>query len=334
MFGGIHRIRFVISAMIALSAIALSAAGEPAKPTPPPASNPASIPASIPASTPTKAPTPAPAAAAQSAPSSSRSAQSRLIREGSHLVQVPGTMHADEGGANWKFVIDPAHPTLPGYELSVLPCTKLGEMQRMVEVTETQKVVFEASGEVFAYKGRNYFLPEHAALVAAGAPPAATQPSGQSGATAGEASSRPGEDADAEPEEADSAAAIAKGLDRAVGPMKQSLDTGLAAKPDESAKSKPKALKQDAQILWRRGRMTRDGGGSWTFVFDADAAGLADPPLTLLPCLLLERMETYAGTSETGALMLISGRVLTYHDRNYLLPTVYQIPRERTQIKP
>ena len=80
--------------------------------------------------------------------------------------------------------------------------------------------------------------------------------------------------------------------------------------------------------------MVRDGGGAWLFLFDADASGLADPPMILLPCLLLERMERYAQRAESHAPMLLSGRVFRYHQVNYLLPTTFQIPRERTPLRP
>lgn len=321
----IHRGSGVLAAMIALGAIGLPALGQSATPIAPPTAPQPTKPISTPK-----------AAASRSGPATGHN---RLIREGSHLIQIRGTMRGDEGGSSWVFVIDQAHPTLPGCELSVLPCTKLGEMQRMVEMTQTQKVLFEASGQVFAYRGRNYFLPVHAALVAVHAPPAAQPVSGPDSAV-GTAETSPTQTDDeqttaSKTEDDDSAEAIAAELDRAVGPVTKSLDTGQKEKADErvAGKSRP-VVKEDAMILSRRGRMTRDAGGSWTFVFDADAAGLADPPMTLLPCLLLERMESYAGTSESGALMLLSGRVLTYHERNYLLPTVYQIPRERTPIKP
>ena len=87
-------------------------------------------------------------------------------------------------------------------------------------------------------------------------------------------------------------------------------------------------------VLWRRGRIVRDGGGAWLFLFDADASGLADPPMILLPCLLLERMERYAQRAAPEAPMLLNGRVFRYHERNYLLPSVFQIPRHRTPLHP
>ena len=80
--------------------------------------------------------------------------------------------------------------------------------------------------------------------------------------------------------------------------------------------------------------MHRGAHGTWWFTFDADSSGLSDPPMVILPCLLLERMERYAARTGARTAMLLSGRVYVYEDRNYILPTMFQIPRERTTINP
>ena len=85
-------------------------------------------------------------------------------------------------------------------------------------------------------------------------------------------------------------------------------------------------------MLSRRGRLRRTNAGAWIFVFDADSAGLADPPLVVLPCLLLQRMQRLAGLSTSNASIIISGRIFRYGDQRYLLPTVYRNARERTQL--
>jgi len=84
----------------------------------------------------------------------------------------------------------------------------------------------------------------------------------------------------------------------------------------------------------RRAKIRRTGAGTFVAVFDADAEGQSDPPMTLLPCLLLERLERHARRVGEQATVLISGHVYTYAGRNSLRPTMYRVPRERTQMTP
>ena len=86
--------------------------------------------------------------------------------------------------------------------------------------------------------------------------------------------------------------------------------------------------------MLRRGRLVRGERGAWLFVFDADATGLADPPMFVQPCLLLERMERHAKARGGAAPIILSGSVSVFEGRNHLRPTVFQIPRERTQLTP
>jgi hypothetical protein len=94
------------------------------------------------------------------------------------------------------------------------------------------------------------------------------------------------------------------------------------------------AMQENASIINRRGKITRDRSGGWMLVFDADAAGLADPPIKLLPCLLLESIEDYARRVGNNSPIIITGQVFLYEGQNYLLPTVYRIPRESSRITP
>ena len=93
-------------------------------------------------------------------------------------------------------------------------------------------------------------------------------------------------------------------------------------------------MREGTTVLSRRGSLRRDRGGAWVFVFDSDATGLADPPLTLLPCLLLERIENHVRRTGDNVPVLLSGQVYVFEGRNYLMPSVYRIPRERTVLTP
>src|SRR4029450_2616534 len=94
------------------------------------------------------------------------------------------------------------------------------------------------------------------------------------------------------------------------------------------------ALHENAAVVNRRGKITRDRSGGWLMVFDADATGLADPPMKLLPCELLEKIEDYARRSGNNSPIILTGQVYLYEGQSHLLPTVYRIPRESSRLTP
>ncbi len=237
-----------------------------------------------------------------------------LLREGSYLVEVRGTMRLNEATKWWQFTIDREDPKHPAYELALLPCQLMADMRRITEGMSRQQVVFETTGQVFVYRGRNFFLPTHAPHVVGIAKPTAA-PAPQE---------RPDEGPDA-----DTAEAILRNLQQAVGEVARNPAVGGGA-----ATGEVELIPEGTQVVARRGRMSRGPRGTWWFTFDADVDGLVDPPMVLLPCLLRERMERYAERSGGRAAMLLSGRVYQYEDRNYILPTMFQIPHERTALRP
>ena len=226
-------------------------------------------------------------------------------------------MHLDEATKWWRFTIDRDDPKHAAYELALLPCQLMADMRRITEGMRRQKVTFEATGQVFVYRGQNFFLPTHAPHVVGIA--ARTESQAQE--------NQPNDGPDA-----DSAEAILRGLDQAVGEVARSPAVGGSAA--SSALGEVELVQEGTRVVARRGRLSRGPRGTWWFTFDADVDGLADPPMVLLPCLLRERMERYAERSGGRAAMLLSGRVFQYEDRNYILPTMFQIPRERTALRP
>ena len=270
-----------------------------------------------------KAPTkPVQEETAQSASPSTRAAQTTkpstlagpLLREGSYLVEVRGTIRLNEATKWWQFTIDREDPKHPSYELALLPCQLMADMRRITEGMPRQQVVFEATGQVFVYRGRNFFLPTHAPrVVGIAKPTAATAPQ-----------ERPDEES-----ETDSAEAILRNLQQAVGEVARN-----PAVSGGGATGEVDLIPEGTQVVARRGRMSRGPQGTWWFTFDADVDGLGDPPMVLLPCLLRERMERYAERSGGRAAMLLSGRVYLYEERNYILPTMFQVPHERSALRP
>ena len=188
------------------------------------------------------------------------------------------------------------------------------------------------ASQVFAYHGRNYLLPVHAPRLTGQAPRTQRSRGDSNPDDAGPGAAPAGDD---------SGRAALEQLDRAVGAVALSPrsdaanggDPARAAEEDEGAAGD--GLPQEGQmLLWRRGRLARQDSGAWSFVFDAGAGGRQDMPLTVMPCLLLERMEQHVTAGAPGAAMLVSGRVYRYGPKAYLLPTAFEVPRQRTILSP
>ena len=220
------------------------------------------------------------------------------LQEGSYLLEIKGTLRREPGGG-WHFRVAADDPDRVSAQLQLLPCPLLATMERLAESQPQQEILFDLTAQVFSYRGRTYLLPTHAPRLVGAAPGLDEEMDSGGGA--------------------ETAEEILRELEQAVGPIVRSPAAGL----DE-------AEPLDAFVLWRRGWMVRAAGGAWSFVYEADATGLADPPVILLPCRLLERMARRAARGP----MLVSGRVFPYHGRNYLLPTSFQIPRGRTALQP
>jgi hypothetical protein len=263
---------------------------------------------------------------------------------------------------------------IPPYELILLPTTTLSEMQRVFESIEDSRhqAMFEVNGQVLVYRGRNYAIINHAGrIVQEQSEPrpatATTAPATQAAAAESQGGSNATQPAD------DSIDDIKSGLERSLQSVPEHINAANSS-ADDSRNSAPsklgftvdsapahgteRALREGTAVQSRRGKISRDSAGAWMFIFDADATGIsaptneslseaegetgsataspggADPPMRLLPCLLLEKIEDYARRNPGTAPVLITGEVYLYQGRNYLLPTVFRIPQERTKISP
>ena len=267
-----------------------------------------------------------------------------LLREGSLLVQARGAVERAPATGWWQFTLrDEADPRVK-QTLGLLPCSLLDEMVRVEESLPGHEVVFEVTGQVYVYRGRNFLLPTIAPQLIEYGPPeeeAATEPpsadldpsntdedsDANESATEAEAASSESND--------DSVEDIISDLESSVGALPRSAaanaNSGAATAPDGSS-SASELVREQTMLLSRRGQVTRTSSGAWLFVFDADAQGLADPPMILMPCLLLEHLEQRVWRSGSNVPVLISGRAYVFDNRNYLLPTAFQIARELTPI--
>lgn len=249
-----------------------------------------------------------------------------LLREGSELDAARGRVHRDDQRGVWTFTIEQKPISLHRYEFTLLPCARLAEIVPAVQAEGGAGAVFEVSGRIYAFGDRNYLLPTHAPRLV-DFMPVDTEPA-PAPATNDEASSA---DAGGDDTEAGSLAdQLMQDIDREVGPLAHAAvgnDDGTAAESD-------RRLPRDGTLLIdRRGTVRRDHLGAYIFVFDADAEGLSDPPMVILPCRLLESIARI-GRRGDSAPLLISGTAYAYRGHAYVLPTAVRIARGRTSLSP
>ena len=87
---------------------------------------------------------------------------------------------------------------------------------------------------------------------------------------------------------------------------------------------------REGQPLWNRvGRLVKDKTGEgYMFAFESDGKALADPPMGLLPCRMLEQMETVSEKGTKPVKFRVSGQVTEYHGQNYLLVSFEQAVKD------
>jgi hypothetical protein len=247
-----------------------------------------------------------------------------LLREGLTVVEAHCTMRRNDEAGTWDLLIDPEHEWIGGYEMTLLPCSRLEEMVRAAQAAPDREVVFEVTGEIFVFRRRNYLLPIHA--------PQLNQRAREQEAVAEPATTQQPEiepAAERTPVAGDRARSIMRDLEQAVGPLARTV-----APAGRIAEEGGRPLMQEGTLLVsRRGQIRRDRQGAWLFIFDADTNGLADPSMAILPCMMLETIDLHARRGQNTP-VLLSGPVYTYRGLNYLLPTVIQVPRERTVLRP
>ena len=89
---------------------------------------------------------------------------------------------------------------------------------------------------------------------------------------------------------------------------------------------KPKLHREGSFVIRRRGRLVKLGENEMSmFVFDTDSDTTAETPMFLLPCRLLQNMESLARQQGDSVVFQMSGQVFAYRGANYLLPTVMKL---------
>ncbi|MSR41061.1 MAG: hypothetical protein EXS10_04070 [Phycisphaerales bacterium] len=266
-----------------------------------------------------------------------------LLREGASLVHAVGEITQDPDERNWVFRarVGTLNSSGPGAsasmrrELLLMPSPVLEDMLRVQQLSPVP-VEFEVTGKVFIYRGRNWLLPELAppimrfdaapsAVVAPqAAPTAATQsPNGKSSIVL---SDDPDDAAVRELERRlEARIGTVPGVARREDPRRIEEDAVVEAM-DDAANSR---ASDDARLHARRGQLTRDPTtGAWRFLPQQGRSKHDDLALELLPCLMLERLERSARETDGIYEIIVSGSVLLFEGRRFLLPSWYQRARE------
>lgn len=246
-------------------------------------------------------------AIAQEVPDLPETRRAPLLREGSQLIKAMARVQPGPRPGTLDVVVDGPTAESPPHTLTLLPNTALTELSLVIAAAEDGAApTVEVSGKVYVYREHNFLLLTQPAIVRMSAVEEPAEPS--------------------EPDtEDDSVDSIIESIEHAVDP--------IVPRPDVEPIGHGRLVVEGTKVVRRRGTVRRTPTGAFVFAFDADSSGLADPPMTVLPCLLLERMDRYLRrAAERQATMLLTGQVFTYGERNYLLPTVFQLPRDRTPL--
>jgi len=249
----------------------------------------------------------------------------KMYPEGTFLQSLGGSIvHAPGGEA----IFVPDGPTGSRREppMVLLPCATLDRLEGSAESTGGVNV----SGQVFLYMGRQYLLPTNFTVRRAAATTPTTPTPRDAAATSGPASAAASPEANA----ADVTELI-KDLDarrserRSLQPAREEdlENVRSAAKSGEGDERTPalRGLVNEGTLIHdRRARFTRIDGEP-AISFDGDAQSPADPPMFILRCRSLQRLEETIAKRGENLSLAVSGRVMVYAGRNYFLPTLVQI---------
>jgi hypothetical protein len=240
-----------------------------------------------------------------------------LLREGGLLLEVPGRIERNQDLGVHVYRPDPERTGGIRRELILLPSRGLDDLARIEEVRERLEQdpmagVFEVSGRVLVYQGRNFLLPESIVPVV----DVETAPNETEVTNAAESV-----------DEDDIADDLESRLEARIGAVPRSLDL------EEAAPATAAPVRPGTRFVDRRGHLSRDPeSGVWRFVPSGDAPGVGG--IVLLPCLELQRLERSSRQRDVSEPLLVSGLVTAYRGRNYLLPSAVKAAVEGRGIGP
>lgn len=250
-----------------------------------------------------------------------------LVREGAFLSNMHGELRRTELG----LVIDFAPDAETGERLVSMVLERgmtLSAMEQIIQAHD-EPIGFVVSGQVFVYHGRNYLLPTRFAITTH-AEPEQSHPE-----TPGESPGGTG---------TDSAPAALPGFDddsTAEPTIEGLLDgfqpaAGGGDQPMSPGDSSGAGLREGTMIAQVRGRVLPGPGGDLQFTQDtgADPDGQSAkaelPPMRLLPCLNVERLEALRLEWGDRLIVSMSGRIFVDSGNPVLLPTMYIVELDRS----
>lgn len=278
-----------------------------------------------------------------------------LWPEGTFLSRRRGVLFVTDWGA-YLFAFHPDEGGVRDRPVVLLPCETLRRMETAAlvseqtpqESTRVREIgAFALSGEVFAYRGRNYVLPTAFSLADDGGatgdgargpstdtPPVTPQP-----ATTPTTTTTNGVPPQAPSDPAPAPAEPGDEIDALISDLEAIREAPRAATPIREAPRVPgeesvvSLVREGTTISRRRGRLTRTARGEYAIVFDADTQTRGDPPMILMPGMVTQDVERTAERFGEITTFEFSGRVFTYRDRNYFQPFMFVAESSRS-IKP
>jgi hypothetical protein len=247
--------------------------------------------------------------------------QAPLRSEGTFLVEQRGSMLRLPTG-EWIFVFHKDDKGKRERPMVLAPSQTLQRMEQVVgeRGPDTTMVV---SGQVLVYINVNYLVPSVFRVVQGEPASSANLPKPPTGPLKIGASDAK------DPLVADLIRELEaqRDLSRTARSGSAPSPAASAPKPSATGPDAPKLTPEGEAVIRRRARMIRGGDGKWALAFDSGPGGdgALDRPLVAIPCMNLQRMEAWAGRGGDQLSFEVSGRILTYGGRNYILPTMFQV---------
>lgn len=255
-----------------------------------------------------------------------------LLPEGAFLSQVYGQMRLLASG-RYAFVFHPDPDGLRIPPMILLPNMNRAAMEQVIRGAH-EDTSFRVSGQVYVYAGRNYFL---ATTHAVEAPPQTMEVSTPSAQDSSSTDDTPAPDVNDTPSPI---AGIDDDSEPSVDDLIRQLDestprrTAVPAAAPSPDLAEPRLRREGEYLVLRRGPVVSGPSGEIRFTPNNDPQSPTnlDPPMTLLPCLNLQRIERLMDRSREPLTFVISGRVFVHDGVNYLLPTLFQAVAPASQL--
>lgn len=270
----------------------------------------------------------------------------RFLAEGTFVSNRIGTLLLSDAG---DVIFVPKGDSLEkGYPpVMLLPCQKLEQMLAAKSVNGDQSL-FVVSGQMFSYRDRQFLLPTMFATRQAG--------TGEQASTAAPVTTPPGRPPESSSPATDQDPGVTdliRDLEQArLGPRKVSPSVTVRLSNDGLPASSASALGPEAAtggavgqreglanegtlITNKRGRLIRVAteGGRLCLVTDNDANSPAGSVLILQPCRVMQQMEVMSSLRGDAMAFRVSGQVMVFGGKNFLMPTFFQIP-PRSDLSP